>query len=84
MELQKVRFFFMNRARGESDRGEWFKVSLAIDSEVNGKSSTYSLDFFVDAVIYAKTEGIAKFGEVDAIFMPTARGNARLVSIEAL
>lgn len=84
MDLKNVRFFFMNKARGESDRGEWYKITLAIDSEVSGKSSTFSLDFFVDAVLYAKTEGIAKFEEVDAVFLPTARGNARLVSIEGL
>lgn len=84
MDLQKVKFYFMNRARGESDRGDWYKITLAIDSESNGKTSTFSLDFFVDAVLYAKTEGLAKFGEVDAVFLPTARGNARLISIEAL
>lgn len=84
MEYEHVKFFFLNRVQGESDRGAWYKLTLAIDSINNGKATTYSLDFFVDAVMYAKTENFQKFGQVDAVFLPTARGNARLVSIEAL
>lgn len=84
MDYESVEFFFMNRAHGESERGQWYKITLAIDSTNNGKTTTYALDFFVDAVMYAKTENIKKFGQVDAIFLPTARGNARLVSLEAL
>lgn len=84
MDFSTVKFFFLNRAKGQTDRGDWFKITLAMDSTENGRSSTFSLDFFVDAVTYAKAESFKKFGEVDAVFLPTSRGNARLVSLEAL
>lgn len=84
MDFENVKFFFLNRTQGESEKGAWYKLTIAIDSVSNGKSNTFSSDFFVDPVMYAKTENFEKFGQVDAIFLPSAKGFARLVSIEEL
>lgn len=84
MDYNNVKFYFLNRTQGESERGPWYKLTLAMDTVNNGKSNTFSLDLFVDPVTYAKTESYKKFGEVDAVFLPTSKGFARLVSIEEL
>lgn len=76
--------FFFGASKGTTERGDYYKVTLSVAITADGREQAYSCDFFVDAVMYAKVSAFKRFQEVDAIFLPTGAGKARLLSIEPL
>ena len=82
--MQNIKIYFLSASSGKSENGDFYRVTLNISEQTNGGERNYSADFFVEIELFAKTKSFEKFQEVDAIFIPTSSGRARLVSIEGL
>lgn len=74
--------FFLSATTGKTERGDYFKVTLNVHTEKDGRENDYSVTCFVDADIYAKAKTLNRFEEVDARFVPNAKGMAVLVALD--
>lgn len=79
--MPTVKHYILGTRKGTSEKGDFYTVKLMTD-EAEGRS--FENEYYVDASLYVKASGLNRFQEVDAIFLPSFNGKARLVSIEGL
>lgn len=84
MGVDNFQYFLIGTSRGSSERGDWYRITLNISENTSEGVRDYVAELYVDAVMYGKCQAIKKFSPVDAAFVPSASGRARLVSIESL
>lgn len=82
--MNNIKIFFLSATSGKTEKGTYYKVTLNILESNDDHKRDFSVNFFVDVDTYAKAKSFTRFQEVDAVFMPTEKGFARLVSIEGL
>lgn len=79
--MSTVKHYFTGTRTGKSEKGDFYVINLMTE-EADGRS--FQNDYYVDVEMYVKASGLNRFQEVDAIFLPSFNGKARLVSIEGL
>lgn len=77
-------FFFMSATKGQSERGDWYRISISVSEQSGNSERDFVCDFYVDAVMFANVQKLEKFTEVNCTFAPTSSGRTRLLSIEPL